>query len=373
MKALNMFLSPIVVRIIPGLILLAVMGCSDQSNGQTWEHKPYRHGPHVIVDGDKRTALYFDKQDSNWTVQAEEVEGTTAVLVENPLFAPFEVKIRDDRAPSPATYPAADRLLVIADIEGNFAAFYALLVAQEVIDRDGNWTFGTDHLVMLGDLYDRGPDVTPLLWLLYKLESEATEAGGRVHVLLGNHEMMIFEGDTRYIHPKYRQQSMATGIAYPELYSTNTILGRWMRSMPSIIRIGDVLFSHAGVSPEVLELQLALEEMNALVRAANADTRDLTMEQVLLLGLDGIFWYRGWVDDPPPAALLDTILETYDAAHMVIGHTIVPEITGAFDHKLIMTDLQQSSDLQRAPARALLIDKGEFYQVDSNGGRALVR
>jgi hypothetical protein len=35
--------------------------------------------------------------------------------------------------------------------------------------------------------------------LLMRLEGEALAAGGRVHVLIGNHESLILTGDMRYV------------------------------------------------------------------------------------------------------------------------------------------------------------------------------
>ena len=63
------------------------------------------------------------------------------------------------------------------------------------MDSACHWTFGKGHLVICGDLFDRGNDVTAELWLLYKLEEEAKEKGGYVHTILGNHEIMNLSGD----------------------------------------------------------------------------------------------------------------------------------------------------------------------------------
>ena len=49
----------------------------------------------------------------------------------------------------------------------------------------------------MGDQLDRGDDERAILALLYRLEQEAQAAGGAVHVLLGNHEIMNAQGDLR--------------------------------------------------------------------------------------------------------------------------------------------------------------------------------
>ncbi|MCZ6619306.1 MAG: metallophosphoesterase, partial [Gammaproteobacteria bacterium] len=60
-------------------------------------------------------------------------------------------------------------------------------------------TGGSTHLVSLGDLLDRGGESRKVLELLMRLEKEAQLAGGRVHVILGNHEIMNLTGDLRYV------------------------------------------------------------------------------------------------------------------------------------------------------------------------------
>ena len=56
-------------------------------------------------------------------------------------------------------------------------------------------------LVQTGDVTDRGPDSLKIIRDLQRLQREAARAGGRVVVLVGNHEAMNVTGDLRYVHP----------------------------------------------------------------------------------------------------------------------------------------------------------------------------
>ena len=56
-------------------------------------------------------------------------------------------------------------------------------------------------LVQTGDIVDRAPDSLKIIRDLMRLEKEARRAGGRVVVLVGNHEAMMVTGDFRYVHP----------------------------------------------------------------------------------------------------------------------------------------------------------------------------
>ena len=53
--------------------------------------------------------------------------------------------------------------------------------------------------MQLGDILDRGDGERHCMDLLFKLKEEAREAGGQVHVLLGNHEVRNVDLDFRYV------------------------------------------------------------------------------------------------------------------------------------------------------------------------------
>ena len=71
-----------------------------------------------------------------------------------------------------------------------------------MVDANLNWSGGNTHLVSLGDLIDSGPGSRKVVELLMKLEGQAEQAGGAVHLVLGNHEVMVMTGDLRYVSPE---------------------------------------------------------------------------------------------------------------------------------------------------------------------------
>jgi len=91
------------------------------------------------------------------------------------------------------------RVVAIADIHGAYDAMVTTLQNVDVLDEDLAWTGAQTHLVIVGDILDRGPKSRAAMDLLMRLEGEAEAAGGRVHVLIGNHESMILTGDMRYV------------------------------------------------------------------------------------------------------------------------------------------------------------------------------
>ena len=94
------------------------------------------------------------------------------------------------------------------------------LTAAEIVDGELAWSGADAHLVIVGDILDRGPDSRAAMDLLMKLETEAEAAGGRVHVLIGNHEAMNLVGDLRYVaaaeYAAFAEEEQAEERADPE-------------------------------------------------------------------------------------------------------------------------------------------------------------
>ena len=101
--------------------------------------------------------------------------------------------------------PATARIVAVGDLHGDYDAWAAIARAAGLVDAKGRWAGGGAVLVQMGDVADRGPDSLKIIRHLMKLQREAAGRGGRVIVLVGNHEAMNMIGDLRYVHPgEYR-------------------------------------------------------------------------------------------------------------------------------------------------------------------------
>lgn len=195
-------------------------------------------------------------------------------------------------------WPDVPRVVVIGDVHGAYEPLIELLQDTALIDNNLRWTGGTTHLVSLGDLLDRGSEARRVLELVMRLESEASAAGGRVHVVLGNHELMNLVGDLRYVAPgdyasfAPEEDPAARAAAYaafaesagdraaarvefdgtypPGFFARQAAFapggryGAWLLSLPTLLVIDDTAFVHGGLPPIVAELGL---DLNAKVRA----------------------------------------------------------------------------------------------------------
>lgn len=147
----------------------------------------------------------------------------------------FPVSLHSVERPDWKIEPS-EKMLILSDPHANWECFSSILKEWKVVDQDYRWTFGKNQLVVIGDVFDRGKDVLPIYWLLYKLEKEAAEAGGQLVFLLGNHEGMVLAGDLRYTKDKYLQLADTLGVPYQELWNKQTELGRWLATRNTIDR-----------------------------------------------------------------------------------------------------------------------------------------
>ncbi|MCX6834097.1 MAG: metallophosphoesterase, partial [candidate division Zixibacteria bacterium] len=181
------------------VLLLSFGGCSTVL-GQSGE--PINDGPYIVWrDSAKATVFYICQGElvSQEYSVADTLHFTSLCGTDTSTF----VVAKTAPTAEPDRFDHVIRILAVSDIHGQLEAFVDFLQKAGVIDSGRHWAYSDGHLVVDGDIVDRGDGVTESLWLVYRLEQEARRAGGRVHFTLGNHEMMVLRGDNRYINEKY--------------------------------------------------------------------------------------------------------------------------------------------------------------------------
>jgi Calcineurin-like phosphoesterase len=264
----------------------------------------------------------------------------------------------------------AERVVAIADVHGAYDRFIAILRAAGLIDGRERWAGGRTILVQTGDVLDRGPDSRKALDLLRRLSDDAPKAGGRVHALLGNHEVMRMVGDLRYVNPgeyaafrsgdsdsiRDRYYGLATQeaagaasasgkkfderafrddfIARTPLGSVEMQLafgpkgeyGRWLRQRNTMIRINGVVFIHGGTSPAVAAMGCAKvnQDVRSDLDALGSAIDPQRAATLLATSEDGPLWYRGLAqnDEASFTPELEAILRQLNARAIVTGHTV---------------------------------------------------
>lgn len=277
--------------------------------------------------------------------------------------------------------------MAVGDVHGAYDGFVAVLRMAGLVDQDLRWSGGSAHLVQTGDVLDRGPDSRRVMDLLMRLEEEARKAGGRVHALLGNHEVMNILGDLRYVSPgefeaflgpeserireryyrealsQARDEARAAGQAFSEsafrerflkatplglvekrvAFGTEGRYGRWLRRHDTVVKINGAVFLHGGISPAVAPL--GCQKINETVRREIGGDIAKTRAQPLsslAARAEGPLWYRGLAqqDEAAFAPALDAILEAMKARAIVVGHTVTGDgrIATRFGGRVVMID-----------------------------------
>ena len=283
-----------------------------------------------------------------------------------------------------AAPPGEPRIVAVGDVHGDYAAFVGVLQQAGLVDAKARWTGGTTVLVQSGDVTDRGPQSRKVMQLLMALEKQAAKAGGRVHALLGNHEVMNMRGDLRYVtpgeyasyastdaeslreqvflanadparkdDPAYRSAWMGARppgwVELLQAFGPRGTFGRWLRKHDTVVKVGDTLFLHGGIAPAYATLQA--DEINARVKKALAGpTPDA---EPLLTDQDGPLWYRGLALAPESdlAAHVEAVLARHGVARIVVGHTVAPGVVlPRFGGKVILNDVGLSATYGGPPS-----------------------
>ncbi len=286
--------------------------------------------------------------------------------------------------PYPLTIPAfaisdavpyrGERIIAVSDIHGQFELLARLLRTNGVIDDQGKWRAGNAHLVITGDVFDRGAHVTEAVWLLMQLQPQARQAGGEVHYLLGNHETMVLSGDGRYVNPKYVDVAKRLKRSVAGLYARDTVIGEWLYLRPVMLKLGDTVFLHGGISPENLALALDVEGTNAGYRVSLGKPKDVVRADPatarLYDGKRSPIWYRGYFDGQLGPDEVRGLTEQLGLSRIVVGHTTMNHISSLHGGHVIAID----SGIKRGESGELLfIEDGKLSRGLLDGSRVPLR
>lgn len=346
------------------------------------------------ITASETTGYYEVIGQNQKTLAAGETETsrTHSVDLEERIKGPFTLKFGDKNGKltkvqiqkefekEKTSFKRVDSLYVVGDIHGRFDQVSKLLIKSRIIDEELNWIAGGAHIVFLGDVFDRGDDVTKVLWFIHNLEQQAANKGGKVHMVLGNHEIMVMTKDLRYVSRKERNISIAHGVSYDALFHpTNSYLGAWLRSKTSVLKIGKIVFAHGGIldlGPISLEefnntayyyMQepMYLDVMKDAPDSTKYDPKHWNEMRYFFYNSEGPYWFRGYVNSDTLGPQLNTMLKKHASKIHVVAHTTRPTITEKYDGKLLTTDLDDAA----TQLLFLIRDKNKYkrYKIDSKG------
>ena len=319
------------------------------------------------------------------------------------------------------SFSGVEKIVAVGDLHGAYDEFVEILKGTKIVEEtEGklHWAAGKTHLVQMGDIMDRGPGypekkgARAIFDLIIDLEMEAAAAGGRVHMLIGNHEEMNILGlsfEVRdgvsvrqfkdFLPPKYyaarEKEYKAKAVGDGDLdrfltqlmkdpsaqeeykYFFNESYGRWIARHNAVVKINDIVFVHGGISEQYSSY--TCDRLNALL--SSELQRWIRGEQDFPLRMirndQGPLWYRDLAavqDEEILKDEVDRILKNLGARAMVVGHTpsqysISLNKLSRFDEKIWIIDtgiwMETGGTLG-----ALIIENGKFRVWPKDDGAA---
>lgn len=322
----------------------------------------------------------------------------------------------------PCEWTGVKRIVAVGDLHGAYEHFVEILIGTDLVDDKLNWIGGKTHLVQIGDVLDRGDKPGEIFDLAIRLEKEAEAAGGRVHMMIGNHEEMNFantafdrkgyitvEQFTAFLPENYKlkqekkfrrkagslssENSTSSGDFFKEwqeiidksigkprslgriyyMKNLNELYGDWILGHNVVIKINDIVFVHGGISETFS--RRPLKDINETYRMELDDLRQAIIKNQppRIPGYDrelynmpnGPLWYRALASEENFGDDVDRILDNLQANHIVIAHTprlVRGEGMKKHDGKVWIIDTGIADYYRRFGGfiSALIIDDGQF-------------
>jgi hypothetical protein len=264
----------------------------------------------------------------------------------------------DARDAPASTWPAQPRVVVIGDLHSDVQATRQAFQLAGGTDEDDAWIGGALTIVQLGDMIGRSDDERQVLDFLFDVREQAEAAGGKVHLLVGNHEVMGARVDNQAVglnpfpgyedltdldlgnprlqilaeHAKKRGAALMSGGPYAKRFA----------ELPTVLQLGKTVYVHGGVVPRWATY--GLDKINAEVsRWLFGDCPEPDSS----LGVDNgdrVMWTRQFSSmvDATDCAVLEESLGILGAERMIVAHSVHSTITDYCDSKVWAIDVGMS-------------------------------
>ncbi|MFM2153627.1 MAG: hypothetical protein RL199_2062 [Pseudomonadota bacterium] len=256
-------------------------------------------------------------------------------------------------SPAVVRMAAPRRLFAVSDVHGGYDRLVALLSAAGLAEVSSSghvdWTGDDAVLVVAGDSINKGTQSIEVLDFWMALQKSATAVGGRIVVLLGNHEAEFLADPTIAKAKELRVEIEARQLTAGKFASPATRWGRFLRSMPIAAVVGGWYFSHSGHG--------ASRTMDALASEFRAAVEADKWNAPVLADDDSPLEANDWWSE----AVVAGDLAAAGARHLVMGHD--PHAFGEdgtigahFEGRLVHIDTGMSPAVDYSKGRLLVID-----------------
>lgn len=218
---------------------------------------------------------------------------------------------------------------VTGDVHGQLEKLRDLLRGAELIAKDDAWTGSDSTLWFMGDLVDHGPNGIGAIELVMRLQHQAAKAGGRVGVLLGNHDALLLAahrfGTTSLpaADMTFRDAWEESGGVAADLEGIAPGHVEWLTGLPAMAREGDRLLVHADALLYT-RYGSSIEEINATMTALLRSDDTVRWDRLL----DEFGEHRAFADPATGTARAEAFLRRFGGEQIVHGHTPISKMTG---------------------------------------------
>lgn len=269
----------------------------------------------------------------------------------------------------------AERIIIIGDVHGDIRRFKSVLIDSKIINDNFEWIADPPNtiIVQLGDQIDSLNRNTNENWevlndyeMIYfteHLNNIARVKGGFCISLIGNHELMNVIGDFSYVSPSSMNKNNNNNkeIERRDLFKPRGSIGLILGRRPLIIKIKDLLFCHAKLELEHLEL---LKKYNKDIFYINSiwsnylennkiNIEDKEILDKIIIGSNGILWNR----NENKRNETEQLFKELNVSYMFLGHTALDRISLA-DNQIWYCDTGLS--------RAFGTTKYQYIDINKN-------
>jgi hypothetical protein len=250
------------------------------------------------------------------------------------------------------------RVVAMGDLHADIGVTRKAFQLAGATNAKDEWIGKSLTVVQLGDILGRSDDERQVLDFIFDVRRKAEAGGGKVHVLIGNHEVFGGRVDNQAVgrnpfpgfegipgldlndprlrmlpsHERARGAALMAGGPY----------AKRLAEFPAVLRVNGTVYAHGGVVPRWA--RYGIDKVNEEVRqwllgrAPEPDSAKGVDDG------DRVMWTRQFssnVDDRDCAELEES-LRLLGARRMVVAHTVHPRITPRCDGKVWAIDVGMS-------------------------------
>jgi len=259
-------------------------------------------------------------------------------------------------------YKNIKKIVAIGDLHGDILQLITILLHSKLIKKktqnkcvkvgdydikNWKWTGGKTYLVQLGDIFDgggRGNEGTfqdqevEIYKFLIHLKKLAKNSGGNVILIMGNHEIMNFNGNYNYVQKnttnkcltynkntynyKLDKTKSCTNDRNKLFSIPNGPLSKSMaKYVRGIVKINNNIFCHGGISLDISK-KYNIHKINKILYTYLRGKIEYNNKEFQnVYGSDGIIWFREFSKSDDNCGALKQTLKNLKSKRMIVGHT----------------------------------------------------